>query len=184
MKRILFAIIVTSLIVISFPGSALALNLGNLSGQSAVLPATTPSTHPCLSYQQRHYEVCTAYIFNSSFAARLPYYTYAKSPNPAWARLADYRLSSRYSGQAYQMLQDQVRSWPAGTATVSMPTITIRSVSVTSDLNFATLQTSESWEVRSPSNALLLREQNRAHTISMQRVPGLILHKWIVTRIR
>lgn len=146
-------------------------------------PVAVRDTDPCLSTAPRHVEVCTAYVSNSTLFARVPFYRYATSTNRALAQDVTNRLASRYSGQAFQYVYNQVTGWPS-TVDVAAPSISIRTVDVTPDQNFATLTTVETWRVTTEQGAPLFVENGAFHTVHMARVPGVILHKWVVTSIQ
>ena len=150
----------------------------------AVSTSYADSDHPCLHAGNHEYEVCTAYVANSSLAVLVPYYKYAHSKNAATVRYVTYRLGSRYQDDAYVTITSRTAGWPAGNNVVSTPTIEIESV--TSDLpsNSATLQTREWWLVTDANGRVLYREDGESHTVSMSRVPSYVLHKWVVTDIR
>ncbi|HKP18062.1 MAG TPA: hypothetical protein VJT84_06250 [Gaiellaceae bacterium] len=136
----------------------------------------------CSGLLDRRLETCTAYIANASLAARVPYYKLARSTNPAHARLARYRLESRYVGAARLAIERQTGRWPHGTAKVDVPRIAILSVRVTG--NTAVLATRETWHVTSGSGRVLFAQTRKRHTVTMKRVPGVALHKWVVAAIR
>jgi hypothetical protein len=143
------------------------------------MAAVSTIDRPCASFQARHLEVCTAYVFNASLGARWPFYHYATSGNAAQVVAATNRLASRYYGAAFDQIVSQTVGWPSQ-VDVSPPTIRILSMDVSPDQNFATLTTVESWDVHTENGTPLFQESNQPHTIQMQRVPGLILHKWVV----
>lgn len=140
------------------------------------------STLDVCAHGNRHYEVCTAYIANASLAARYPFYQFGSSGNTARRLAATNRLESRYTGQARAELESQVADWPPNVS-ARIPNISIRMVTVSSDENSATLVTREGWRVTSSSGAVLFVETDQEHTVHMARVPGLVLHKWVVTDI-
>lgn len=192
MKKILVASIVSLALAIvplsATPASALSWSDffgGSSSAQTATQPAVdeTDDEHPCLRATNHEYEVCTAYIANASAAVLVPYYKYANSTD-GWQRFSTYRLSSRYVGDAYMTIQDRTASWPSGVHEVSVPDIHI--VSVDSDLadNTATVVTRESWKVTDQTGQIIYQEMDQSHTITMQRVPSYVLHKWVVTNIQ
>jgi hypothetical protein len=152
---------------------------GHTSSSSA---ATTSDS--CFVYQNHVYEVCTAYLANSSLAVLLPYYKFARDPNTSLSGYVTYRLGQRYTGAANSLIQNRVAAWPVGDYDVGVPDIHI--VSVTSSLaaNRATLKTEESWTVTDSHDHIVYRETHQRHVVSMQRVPSYILHKWVVTDIR
>jgi hypothetical protein len=139
-------------------------------------------TGDCLHYAGHVYEVCTAFVFNCTTAAMLPYFKYAHSPNRARAIAAKYRLESRYIGQARRKLESMVSKWPSGEAHVRLTRLSITSARSSLATNSATLHVKWSWFVFFP-NGQFRAETNHPHTISMRRVPGLILHKWVVAGI-
>lgn len=145
--------------------------------------ATHGTNNSCLQFTNHEYEVCTAYIFNSSLADLLPYYEYAHSPNGALSSFVQYRLGSRYTGQAYNVITNRVASWPMGDLDVGVPKIKILSVHSSLATNTATLKTEETWKIKTESGAVVYREKHAVHAITMQRVPSYILHKWVVTNI-
>jgi hypothetical protein len=150
----------------------------------AAPPATESSTQrTCFRFDNRQYEVCSAYVFNASLGARLPYYKFGSSDNAARRTAALNRLESRYRSTALTYLTLQVRSWPTS-VDVSVPRISIKSVSVSADQNRAVLRTQETWNVKTEAGRYLFSENSQMHIIRMQRVPGLVLHKWVVTSIQ
>lgn len=155
-----------------------------VSEQYLQLPSldSSISSHPCTERLDRRSEVCIAYTVNASVGSRLLFYKYGRSLNDARASAALHRLESRYSGQALAYVINQVADWPRGNVNVSAPTITILSVTVTKDQNYATLRTQEDWTVQRSGNDLLSDEGT--FEVHMQRVEGLFLHKWIVTAIQ
>lgn len=138
----------------------------------------------CAHYSGHVYEVCTAYLANSSLAVLVPYYKYATSSNGTLARYVSYRLGSRYTGQAKNVIVQRVKGWPTGTHDVAVPVIKILSVHSSLTTNTATLQTEESWKVTTKSGRVIYRETNRHHTVTMHRVQSYLLHKWVVTNLR
>lgn len=138
----------------------------------------------CLHYHQHQYEICTAYIANSSLSALLPYYKYVHSPNSARRAAALNRLKSRYYGSARRLIVHRVAGWPRGENHVSLPDISIVTVYSEKDANRATMVTRESWRVTSGSGRVLRSEKKGMHMVSMRRVRGLVVHKWVVTAIQ
>lgn len=154
------------------------------NGPSAVAAARV-SAKACLHTDRHQYEVCTAYVANASYLARLPYYKFGHSADADLARTFRERLESRYTGTARAMIERQTAGWPGPSELdVFLPTIQIDSVSVSADLSHAALTTHESWLVRTESGKALFEERDVAHVITLARVPGLVLHKWVVTAIR
>ena len=143
---------------------------------------SAPAERVCLNVPSRHLEVCTAYVANASLAARYPYYQLGHSTNHTLASAALDRLGSRYTGTAYRSLVQQTAGWPASVQ-VSIPEIHIDSVTVAADDNTAVLHTRETWRVAT-GERVLFAENNQPHTVTMHRVPGVVLHKWVVTDIR
>lgn len=141
------------------------------------------SENTCFQWQNHEYEVCTAYIFNSVFADLVPYYKYANSTDASAARFVNYRLGSRYVGQANQLIRDRVASWPMGNYDVDVPSIKILSVNSDLAANSATLRTRETWRVADENHNVIYQEEGMYHTITMARVPSYVLHKWVVTDI-
>lgn len=148
-------------------------------------PGKLPESTSCLQVSDHIFEVCTAYFANCSFAALVPYYKYGRSANTARVIEARNRLESRYTGVARKIIESRVNAWPKGETDVSLPKISL--VSVTSSLatNKASIVTRETWTVKShKSGRTIYKEVNRLHRTTMQRVQGLLLHKWVVTAIR
>lgn len=150
----------------------------------------------CASFVQNNLEVCTAYTFNASLEARLSYYKLGRSTAVGYYKAvqerctgksagaaADCRFQSRYYEGALRDLQLQAQSWPAE-VNVDFPRIKIVSVDANVAANSATLSTVESWSVHTRAGESLFIETGAKHTITMQRVQGLVLHKWVVTSIR
>lgn len=196
--------IVASLAIALYPASTSALgifgfNFGNTQPSQTQVDSDTSATlndvstlvndvsqnlnDACLQYTNHEYEVCTAHVFNSSVADLVPYYAYAHSTNASLARFVQYRLGSRYAGQAARLIQDRVSSWPVGDFDVIVPDIQILTVDSSLATNTATLVTQESWQVTTESGQVLYTETEAPHTITMHRVQSYILHKWIVTNI-
>ena len=147
--------------------------------------ATRTATHSCLHISRHQYEVCVAYVANASYLARLPFYKFGHSGNADLAHTAKQDLESRYTGAARAKIERQTATWPSpGELDVYLPSIHIDSVAVAADLSTATLTTHETWLVRTERGTTLFSERDAPHTIALARVPGLLLHKWIVTRIR
>ena len=142
------------------------------------------NSNTCLQFTDHEYEVCSAYIFNASLADLVPYYKYANSANTSLARLVSYRLDSRYTDQANQLIRDRVSWWPGGIDNdVDVPSIRILSVNANLSTNRATLRTVESWRVSNHADSVVYEETDVRHTITMARVPSYLLHKWVVTTI-
>lgn len=135
----------------------------------------------CFRYTNHEYEVCTAYLFNSSFADLVPYYKYANSANASAARFANYRLSSRYIGQANEVIRERAAKWPTGDYDVDVPGIKILAVNSSLATNTATLRTQEYWRVTDGNGNVVYLESGMYHNITMARVPSYLLHKWVVT---
>lgn len=197
MKR-LFTIGITSIALllapfVSLPATALSWDdiFGGASspaqqverGVQAVTNEAPDSEHSCARVENHEYEVCTAYIANSSSAVLVPYYKYAHAED-GWQRYVTYRLGSRYHGSAYDAMRQRTASWPSGINDVDAPRIHI--VSVDSDLssNTATLVTRESWRVTDQDGNVLYQESDQKHVVTMRRVQSYVLHKWVVTDIR
>jgi len=154
------------------------------SGPSAV-DAARASAKVCLHVDRHQYEVCTAYVANASYLARLPFYKFGRGSDASVARTFKEHLESRYTGAARSRLERQTASWPGPThLDVFLPTIRIDSITVAADLSTARLTTHETWLVRTESGQTLFSERNAAHVITLARVPGLVLHKWVVTAIQ
>ena len=148
-------------------------------------PASQPAAaeHACLHVLSRHLEVCTAYVANATTAARYPYYQFGHSTNHALAGATRQRLGSRYTAAAYRSLVEQTAGWPANVR-VALPKIHIDAVEVAADDSSAVLRTHETWRVVTAGGQVLFAETDQPHTIAMRRVPGVVLHKWVVTDIR
>lgn len=153
------------------------------AGSSPSAAGTSGPDRGCVTATARHFELCTAYIANATVAARYPYYQFGHGGNQTLARAAASRLRSRYTGAALAFLLRQTADWPGGLH-VRLPDVHIDSVSVAADQNTAVLRTHESWRVETRTGQLLFAETDHAHTITLQRVPGVILHKWVVSDIR
>ena len=119
---------------------------------------------------------------NATLAARYPYYRLGHSTDKKVADAAVRRLSSRYTGAAYQFLVRQTAGWPPSVR-VSLPDIRIDAVTVAADEYSAVLTTRETWRVTDDAGRVLFAETNHPHTIRMSRVRGVVLHKWVVTAI-
>ena len=156
---------------------------GGHAGGSPSASRPNSTVHACRNVPSRHLEVCTAYIANASLAARYPYYKFGRSTNHTVASAALDRLGSRYTGVAYRSLVRQTAGWPASVH-ASLPDIHIDSVTVAADDSSAVLHTRETWHVAANGGQVLFAENNQSHTITMRRVPGVVLHKWVVADIR
>lgn len=138
----------------------------------------------CLSVAGHAYEVCFAYMVNCATGALLPYYKFGRSPNLARAFGFRNRFESRYFDQARQLFEQRLADWQhGGEADVSY---SVHVVSVSSDLktNTAHLVTLESWSVtiNTPNGIFpAYTEPSSMHHITMKRIPGFLLHKWVVT---
>lgn len=159
-----------------------ALLLG-VAGSARAAPNTTALSSDCLQYKGHTYEVCFAFAVNCTAGAMLPYFKYGRSANAAISRTARNRLESRYTDRARQKLETMVNSWPPGDKEVSLSQLRIISAKSSLVSNTATLVIRWSWGVFH-ANSEFSGEINARHTITMHRVPGLVLHKWVVTSIR
>jgi hypothetical protein len=174
----------------------------------SVAPAPPPSTAElplvnssasaqsvCAEVDQHQYEVCFAYLFNDTLLSRVPFYKSSRSQDPGFyeatregcvghtlGSAVTCRLWSRYYGSARTMLQQQTANWPKH-VDVAPPHVTIDAVESNLATNSATIQTHENWQVTANEN-VLFAENNQPHTITLERVSGLVLHKWVVTSIR
>jgi hypothetical protein len=137
----------------------------------------------CHQYSNHQYEVCFAYIYNSSLTDLVPYYKYVHSSSNSLARYVSYRLGSRYVGLANQTIASRVAYWPPGNFEVSTPSIRILAVHANLAANTATLHTMETWKVTTQAGRVVYTETDTPHTINMKRVPSYVLHKWVVTEI-
>ena len=151
-------------------------------------PAPAAASSPCASISDRRLEVCTAYVVNATYLARVPFYIASGLENPALVRLARYRLESRYEGAARAAIEAQVASWPPGDVDVERPRISIDSVTVGPRAKRAVLHTRETWLVQKRDEATgamttVFQETDTPHDIVMARVRGLILHKWVVVSV-
>jgi hypothetical protein len=188
-SAVLIGVIVAFAANPAFVGQAQALSgisLPSISGLSAgndSVPLPEITSHPCLSGSTRHFEVCFAYIVNCSYEARLPYYNFGNSDNSSRGNLAAHRLSSRYQSQGLALIRSQVAGWNTAEPDVSLPKISILSVNVSADENTAVVATKETWRVSDAGGHVLFEETNQPHTITMHRVKGIILHKWVVYQI-
>jgi len=154
------------------------------SGPSAI-DAARASAKVCLHVDRHQYEVCTAYVANASYLARLPFYKFGRSADADLARTFREHLESRYTGAARSLVERQTAGWPGPSQLdVFLPTIRIDSVSVAANLSTARLTTHETWLVRTEGGRTLFAERDVAHVITLARVPALVLHKWVVTAIR
>jgi hypothetical protein len=166
-----------------------ALVLASLAAAAvAVAPAPAAAASPCASVADRRLEVCTAYVVNATYLARVPFYIASGVENPALVRLARYRLESRYQGAALAAIEAQVAAWPPGDVDVEPPRISIASVTVGPRAKRAVLRTRETWLVRKRDEATgamttVFQETDAPHDVVMARVPGLILHKWVVVSL-
>jgi len=148
-------------------------------------PAPASAASPCASISDRRLEVCTAYVVNATYLARVPFYIASGVDNPALVRLARYRLESRYQGAAQAAIEAQVAAWLSGDVDVERPRIAIDSVTVGPRAKRAVLHTRETWLVRKRDEATgamttVFQETDAPHDVVMARVRGLILHKWVV----
>ena len=170
-RLLLFCLVILALVVTSLPVSA------------APLAATNSTLTQCLRYSGHIYEVCTAYIFNSSIGALEPYYKYGRSSNSYAVQLVINHLTKRYVGTALTTVTNRVNQFPSGTYTVEGPHITILAATSSLTTDSAVLQTRESWTIRAANGAVVYSENNQLHTVIMNRVPSYILHKWVVSKL-
>ncbi|MBX4197644.1 hypothetical protein KW801_03785 [Candidatus Saccharibacteria bacterium] len=155
-----------------------------LPAASGAAPRQVGSTKACLHTAQHEHEVCTAYVVNCALISLAPYYVFVRSANPARRKKVVGRLKSRYHDSALTLIRERTAWWPRGENRVGLPDINILSVKVDLSANQAILVTRESWQVTSSKGLDLYREDHQRHVIIMRRVPGLILHKWVVTAFR
>lgn len=158
--------------------------LFTLGSTSAVDAASAPPQvcNSDLTNGAKHgYEVFTAYLANSMAEALWPYYKLGRSKNDAWVAAATNRLESRYYDQARAVIEKRVAGWPRGIQKVPVPHVEVTCLNTYLSTDTALLTTTETWKVTTKSGKLLYAEKNQTHHITMHRVPGLILHKWVVT---
>lgn len=146
-------------------------------------PPTTDPNLACLSTHPRQWEICTAYTVNASLTARYPYYQAADSSDQHLASAARDRLGSRYTGRAFDILATQTQSWPTN-ITVQLPIIRISHIDIAADGQTATLATRETWRVTDRDNQPRFEEKDKPHIITLAKIPGVVLEKWVVTDIR
>jgi hypothetical protein len=163
---------------------------------STQIDSSTAAQAACARFSQHEYEVCFAYLVNDTLLARVPFYQGSRSQAPGYyhailegcvgqtlGEAAKCRLWSRYYDPARAALEQQVAGWP-GDVDVDFPRVSI--VAVQSDLgtNTAIIQTQETWRVTAADGTVLFAENNQPHTITLRRVQGLALHKWVVISIK
>lgn len=145
----------------------------------------------CLAYSDlsrfhnHEYEVCTAYIANSSELARQGFYQFGNN-NVTWlSDAAKHHFETRYWDQARQNIEQAVVSWPKtndfGGNDVSS-SITLTSLSSNLKTDRAVLQTQESWKVTAPDGTVQLNQPMQTVNVTMcrGRLPGHLLHEWVV----
>jgi len=162
--------------------------LVGFSGQAAeAQPTSSVGLADCVpyldfsKYHNHEYEVCTAYVANSAEIALQGFYKFGRSPSGARAGLARHHFESRYYDGPRQAIEGRVDSWPSGENKVD-ENIDVQQLSSSLSANRALLTTLESWQVTAPDGHALLQEQNRRRGITMCKIPGLLLHKWVVAK--
>jgi hypothetical protein len=147
--------------------------------------AARATARSCLHIVHHELEVCSAYVGNASYLARVPFYKLSRSSNADVARVFRQHLEARYQDEARSQIEQQTADWPPPSQLdVYLPTIQIDSITVAANLSTATLRTHETWLVKTESGQTLLTERNQQHTITMEHVPSTVLEKWVVTEIR
>jgi hypothetical protein len=168
-------------------GPALGAAVLVLAGAAGAPPAAA-STEACATLVDRRLQICTAYVVNATLLARVPFYLAAGTENDTLLRLARHRLESRYRGAARAAIVAQVAAWPPGDVDVEAHDVDIDAVSVGPRGRRAVLRTRETWLVRKRHSATgaataVFQEVDRAHDVTMARVRGIVLHKWVVVAI-
>lgn len=161
--------------------TVLVLNIPLVTVSAAPLTSTNQTLSQCLRYSGHIYEVCSAYISNSSIGALEPYYKYSRGGSPWLTAAVSDHLAKRYVGSALQTATNRAANFPVGWYDIDGPQITVLNVTSNLATNQATLQTQESWTVRASNGSIVYQEINKTHNVVMQRVPSYVLHKWVVT---
>lgn len=162
--------------------------LATVAAVAALAPASQarqndllPSAKACTHYKEHVFEICTAYVANSSLGALWWYYKFGHSANPARATAAHNRLASRYYQPALGVIERRTAKW--GETEVALPLFEIDSVDSNLSANRAILKTHEKWRVKNKAGRVLYRDDgSRAHWVTMCRTSGLVLHKWVVVK--
>lgn len=162
--------------------------LGGAAGETAFAqPEATSGLADCAAYlnparyHNHEYEVCTAYVANSAEVALQGYYKFGRSPRLARANLARHHFESRYFNGPRRIIEKRVNSWPVSENDVSED-IDITGLSVSLNANRALVTTREDWLVAADNGRTLYQEHNRRHEITMCKIEGLVLHKWVVVK--
>lgn len=158
------------------------------SALAAISPPVTAAPRDCLAYKDHVYEACFAYVWNDAHWSLQPYYKYVHSDS-VFSGLVN-RVALKYKGHALQVVRQRAANWPAGTNTVDGPDITIQGAWASLSCNRAILVTRETWTVRSPNGTMLYQENDKIHTVVLERTPderfeynGTVLHQWVVSDI-
>lgn len=99
-------------------------------------------------------------------------------------QFATAQLNSDFGGQAQKTITSRTIDWPGGDMDVTAPKIEIRSISLDQDSGTATLQTKETWNVKTDSGQTLINENDAKHMITMQNYANNgLLGQWTVSEI-
>jgi len=188
-------LLVIGLVACTSVGNAPHVSAASLTSPPPVVNSSAAAQSACSQSAQHEYEVCFAYLFNDTLAARVPLYQDSRSLAPGYynnvrescagynlGQAATCRLLSRYYGAASAFLENQAKTWPAQVE-VSWPQISIDQVTSNLSTNTATISDHETWLVKTEAGQILFAETNQPHTITLSRVQGILLHKWVVTSI-
>ena len=136
-------------------------------------------------YQNHEYEVCTAYIANSSQIALRGFYKFGNSRVGYVATPARHHFETRYYGTPRRHIEREVDGWPKGVGLTGNDvdaSMTLMSLSSGLAADRAVLTTKESWTVTANDGRVLHNEPMHSKEVTMcrGRLPGHPLHEWVV----
>lgn len=177
----------------SSPSVTASANTATASATTALStsPAKVPGLAGCepyfdtTKYVNHEYEVCTAYVVNSAQIALQGFYKFGNNRASYASDLARHHFETRYWDQPRQNIEQRVDSWPKtdslfGNEVESSVTVLVVSADLTADRGL--VQTEENWQVTSPNGATLYNQSAQVQdtTLCRGRLPGHLLHEWVV----
>ncbi|HET9174425.1 MAG TPA: hypothetical protein VFN56_04035 [Candidatus Saccharimonadales bacterium] len=154
-------------------------------------PATESGLEGCKpyfdlsQYTNHEYEVCVAYVSNAADIALQGYYKYGNNATSYVRDAAQHHIETRYWDQPRSIIEQRVASWPATSSITGNnveESITVMNVTANLGADRGLLQTEEAWHVTAPNGTVLFSQPEHAGRITMcrGRLPGHILHEWVV----
>jgi hypothetical protein len=184
LDKALVASVLTTLALASGPGPAKT---------AEAAPAHAAGLSDCTryfdvsTYRNHEGEVCTAYVANSAEVALQGFYKFGNNRVSYLASPARHHFQTRYWGGPRRSIEREVDSWPSTDKLLGnkvKESIDVVSVSSNLKADRGLVRTRESWKVTAPNGDTLHQEAKHTRDVTMcrGRLPGHILHEWMVVK--